>query len=69
VNFPNKKFIIEVLDKIPDYTTVEVISSNGGVVDFDIIEIFEQFRTKARNRHIEFTTKDVPGLTPSKYSK
>lgn len=69
VNFLNKKSIIEVLDKIPDYSIVEVIGSNDGVIDFDIIEIFVQFRSKARNRHIEFITKDVPGLTAVGYAK
>ena len=69
VNFLNKKAIIEVLDKIPDYSIVEVIGTSDGTVDFDIIEIFIQFKAKARNRHIEFITKDVPGLNPVKYSK
>lgn len=63
VNFLNKKSIVEVLDNIPDYSIVEVIGSNHGRVDFDIVEIFAQFKTKARHRHIEFITKDVPGLT------
>lgn len=63
VNFLNKKSLVEALDKIPDYSVVEVIGSNGGVVDFDIIEILMHFRSKAPNRHILFISKDVPGLT------
>lgn len=69
VNFLNKKSIIEVLDRIPDYSIVEVIGSNDGIVDFDIIEIFIQFKAKARSRHIEFITRDVPGLTAVNLAK
>ena len=62
VNFLNKKAITETLDKIPDYSIVEIIGSDGSIIDFDIVETFIQFRSKAHVRHIELIIRDVPGM-------
>jgi MFS superfamily sulfate permease-like transporter len=63
VNFLNKKGIAESLEKIPDYSIVEILGADGATIDFDIVETFVQFKSKAHDRHIELIIKDVPGLT------
>lgn len=63
VNFLNKKGITESLEKVPDYSIVEIIGADGVTVDFDIVEIFVQFKSKAHDRHIELIIKDVPGMS------
>ena len=60
VSFLNKKKFIEVLDKIPPYSVVQVIGTNSVYIDYDILEIFQQYKSKAHTRHIELKLKDVP---------
>lgn len=63
VSFLNKKAIIEALEKVPDHSIVEVVGSKGINVDLDIMEIFSDFKLKARPRDIKFITIQMPGLT------
>jgi MFS superfamily sulfate permease-like transporter len=62
VNFLNKKGIEDVLDKIPNYSTVEIIGHDGGIIDHDILEVLDEYKLKAHNRHIELILKDMPEL-------
>lgn len=59
VSFLNKKRIADLLDNIPEYATVEIIGTDSVYIDHDILEIFQQFKSKAHNRHIQLTMKDI----------
>ncbi len=59
VSFLNKKRFVELLESIPEYSVVEINGANSVYIDNDILEIFQDFRTKAKNRHIQLTTKGI----------
>lgn len=59
VSFLNKKRFVELLERIPEYSVVEINGEDSVYIDDDVLEIFQDFRTKARNRHIELTTKGI----------
>lgn len=60
VSFLNKKRFIEMLDKIPPYSIVEIIGTDSVYIDRDILEIFQDYKAKARTKHIQLTLKDIP---------
>ena len=60
VSFLNKKRFLEMLDNIPEYSIVDIIGSDSVYIDRDILEIFQDFKTKAHNRHIQLTLTDIP---------
>lgn len=60
VSFLNKKRFIEMLDNIPEYSFVEIIGTDSVYIDRDILEIFQDFKSKARNKNIQLTLKDIP---------
>ncbi|NJM26950.1 MAG: SulP family inorganic anion transporter [Bacteroidia bacterium] len=62
VSFLNKRRFRELLDTLPEYATVEIDGSNSVYIDSDILEIFQQFKVKARNKHIALTTKGIPDV-------
>ncbi|HEY6978540.1 MAG TPA: SulP family inorganic anion transporter [Chitinophagaceae bacterium] len=62
VSFLNKKRIIDVLDKIPEYSIVEIIGSDSVYIDNDILEIFHDFKSKAHRKHIQLLLKDIPDV-------
>jgi len=62
VSFLNKKKFMEMLDGLPEYSVVEISGSRSVYIDRDILEIFQDFRIKAHNRHIQLIVKDVPEL-------
>jgi MFS superfamily sulfate permease-like transporter len=60
VSFLNKKKIRDMLDKIPHYSIVEINGTDSVYIDNDILEIFQDFKKKAHNRHIQLIIKKVP---------
>jgi MFS superfamily sulfate permease-like transporter len=60
VSFLNKKKIIVLLDKIPEYSVVEIIGTDSVYIDLDVLEIFQDFKSKAHTKHIELILKNVP---------
>ncbi|MBK7443416.1 MAG: SulP family inorganic anion transporter [Chitinophagales bacterium] len=60
VSFLNKKRIQVMLDKLPVYAIVEIIGTDSIYIDRDVLEIFQEFKTKAHNRHIQLIMKDIP---------
>ncbi len=60
VSFLNKKKFMEMLDGLPEYSIVEIIGSNSVYIDLDVLEIFQDFKAKAHNRHIQLILKDIP---------
>jgi len=60
VSFLNKKRIMELLERIPNYSIVEVNGAHSVYIDHDVLEVLHAFRPKAANRHIELIMKGVP---------
>ena len=60
VSFLNKQRVLDLLDKIPEYSIVEVDGTDSVYIDHDVLEIFAEFKAKARRKHIELVLKDVP---------
>jgi hypothetical protein len=56
----NKKRLTNLLDQMPDYSVVEIIGTDSIYIDHDILEIFQQFRPKAHNKHIQLILRDIP---------
>ena len=62
VSFLNKKRIIEMLDKLPAYSVVEINGSKSVYIDRDILEIFHDFKSKAQQKHIQLTLTAIPDV-------
>lgn len=60
VSFLNKKRIKAALDTIPPYSVLEINGTDSVYIDHDILEIFQEFRSKARNKHIQCEMKNIP---------
>jgi len=60
VSFLNKKKIMEMLDALPEYSVVEINGSDSVYIDRDVLEIFQQFKSKAHGKHIQLVLKDIP---------
>lgn len=60
VSFMNKKRILEMLDTIPEYSHVEIIGTDSVYIDNDILEIFQDYKSKAHRKHIQLILKDIP---------
>ena len=62
VSFLNKQKLRVMLDKIPPYSIVEIIGTDSIYIDHDILEIFQEYKKKAHNKHIELILKDIPAV-------
>ena len=60
VSFLNKKRITAMLDKIPEYSVVEINGTDSVYIDNDVLEIFQDFKAKAHNKHIQLILKNIP---------
>lgn len=59
VSFLNKKRIAEMLDRVPEDSVVEIIGSKSVYIDHDILEIFQDFKSKAKDKDIHLIMKDI----------
>ena len=55
VSFLNKSGIIDILDKLPEDSVVEIDARQSSYIDHDIVEAIENFRPTARLRNIQLT--------------
>lgn len=62
VSFINKKRIMEMLDKFPEYAVVEINGADSIYIDNDILEIFHDFKSKAHRKHIQLTMINIPDV-------
>jgi MFS superfamily sulfate permease-like transporter len=62
VSFLNKKRFRILLEELPEYSVVEINGKNSVYIDNDILEIFHDFKTKAKRRHIQLTMTGVPDV-------
>jgi MFS superfamily sulfate permease-like transporter len=60
VSFLNKKRFIDLLDSIPPYSIVEIDGTHSVYIDHDVLEIFQEYRSKAKGRHIELKLISIP---------
>jgi MFS superfamily sulfate permease-like transporter len=62
VSFLNKKRLTQVLDKLPEYSIVEIIGTKSVYIDHDVLEIFHDFKAKAHKKHIQLILTDIPDV-------
>ena len=62
VSFINKKKLKDVLEKIPDYSIVDIEGSHSVYIDYDVIEVINEFKTKAHHKHIELNLSGIPDV-------
>ena len=62
VSFLNKKRVIKLLDQMPNNAVVEIIGTDSVYIDRDILEIFQDFKSKAHNRNIQLLLTDIPAV-------
>jgi MFS superfamily sulfate permease-like transporter len=62
VSFLNKKRFLEMLDKIPAHSMVDIIGTKSIYIDNDVLEIFHDYRSKAHAKHIQLSMKDIPDV-------
>jgi hypothetical protein len=62
VSFLNKKRIMEMLDKMPEYSVVKINGADSLYIDSDILEIFHDFKSKAHRKHIQLTMINIPDV-------
>lgn len=60
VSFLNKKRIRILLDSIPPYSIVHVNGTDSVYIDNDILEIIQDYKTKAHLKHIELKLTAIP---------
>jgi MFS superfamily sulfate permease-like transporter len=59
VCFLNKKKIMELLDQIPEYAVVEINGEDSVYIDYDVLEVIEEYKQKAHMRHIELSLSGI----------
>jgi MFS superfamily sulfate permease-like transporter len=62
VSFLNKGALIKALDEIPDGKHVIIDGSNSKVIDYDVLEVIENFKTNANSRNIEVDTIKIKSI-------
>ncbi len=60
VSFLNKKRLSNLLDEMPEYSIVEINGTDSVYIDYDILEIFQQYKSKAHHKHIQLIMMDIP---------
>jgi MFS superfamily sulfate permease-like transporter len=65
VSFLNKKRILDLLERIPEYSILEVDGRHSVYIDHDIVEMLHVFKAKAANRNIQLHLFGIPDPTPA----
>lgn len=60
VSFLNKRKFMETLDKMPEYSVVEIVGTQSIYIDRDVLEIFQDFKSKAKRKHIQLILHGIP---------
>jgi MFS superfamily sulfate permease-like transporter len=60
VSFINKKRLKDELEKIPDYSVVHIDGAHSVYIDYDVIELINEFKEKAHHKHIELQLSGIP---------
>ncbi|MBS1758807.1 MAG: SulP family inorganic anion transporter [Bacteroidetes bacterium] len=59
VTFLNKVNLRKALDRIPEYSSLTIDGSESHFIDYDILEIISEYKSKAHDRHIELNLQGV----------
>ena len=51
---------METLDKMPEYSVVEIVGTQSIYIDRDVLEIFQDFKSKAKRKHIQLILHGIP---------
>ncbi|MFZ1262353.1 MAG: SulP family inorganic anion transporter [Chitinophagaceae bacterium] len=62
VSFINKKKLKDELEKIPDHAVVHIDGAHCIYIDYDVIEIINEFKTKAHHKHIKLKLTGIPDV-------
>jgi MFS superfamily sulfate permease-like transporter len=62
VSFINKKKLKDELEKIPDYSEVHINGSHSVYIDYDVIEVINEFKAKAHHKHIALHLSGIPDV-------
>lgn len=62
VSFINKKKLKDELEKIPDFAVVHIEGEHSVYIDYDVIEVINEFKTKAHHKHIELQLSGIPDV-------
>lgn len=66
VSFLNKGALISALNKVPSNTKLIIDGSNSKVIDYDVLEVIENFKINAKERDIQVETIGIqPVVTKS----
>ncbi|MDX1908522.1 MAG: SulP family inorganic anion transporter [Bacteroidia bacterium] len=60
VSFLNKASVLVTLNELPEHARVLIDGSNTKIIDYDVLEIIQQFRETAAQKHIAL---EVRGIT------
>jgi MFS superfamily sulfate permease-like transporter len=62
VSFLNKGALIKALEDIPEGRHVIIDGSRSKVIDYDVLEVIENFKTNANSRNIEVDTIKIKSI-------
>ena len=62
VSFINKNTIETELQKVPEKAVVHIDGSNSIYIDYDVIEVINEFKLKAKHKNIELHLVDIPDV-------
>lgn len=62
VSFLNKQRIRDLLEKMPAYSIVEINGEKSVYIDHDILELFQEFKAVAHEKHIDFRMVNIPAV-------
>jgi MFS superfamily sulfate permease-like transporter len=62
VSFLNKKKFLDLLDKIPENSIVEINGADSIYIDRDILEIFHDYKSKAELKNIQLHMHKIPDV-------
>lgn len=60
VSFINKKKLKDMLEQVPPYSIVTIDAGSSVYVDYDVIEVINEFRSKAQHKHISLQLTGIP---------
>ncbi|WP_158859724.1 SulP family inorganic anion transporter [Lunatibacter salilacus] len=65
VSFLNKGALISALNRLPNDSKVIIDGSKSVIIDYDVLEVIENFKTNAKERNIEVETINIKPVRTS----
>ncbi len=51
-----------MLDKVPEYSIVVIDGTDSIYIDRDVLEFFQDYKSKAHQKHIQLTMNGIPSV-------